>query len=263
MTDYQRFVELTAKPLNELHEDNGVGTLSEKYLHVFLKNYFEPMKECHEVKVGRFTADICNGTSITEIQTRNFNLLREKLEYYLLEGYDVTVVHPIPRIRKLLYVDADSGEVVKKQRYRHIGDWYDAIPELYKIKYFLDWHKLTVRLMLFDVEEYRELSGGGVTKTGKARRKRSTRLERIPFDIGDSAILDNPADYLIFIPEGLDRSFTSESFARAANIPINVANMTLNILSYLHAVEHYANDGRRYLYRLNRYFDPYYYGDSE
>ena len=47
MTDYQRFEELASKSIEELHEDNGVGTLSEKYLHVFLKNYFEPDKSCH------------------------------------------------------------------------------------------------------------------------------------------------------------------------------------------------------------------------
>ena len=255
MTDYLRFEELTSKPIEELHEDNGVGTLSEKYLHVFLKNYFEPDKSCHEVKVGRFTADICNENHITEIQTRNLNALREKLEYYMLEGYDVTVVHPIPRTRRLVYIDSESGEIIRKQRYKHIGSWYDAIPELYKIKYFLDWDKLVVRLMLFDIEETRELSGGGVTSGGKRRRRKSQRLERIPLAIGDSAILDNPADYLIFIPEGLPSEFTSRDFARAAGIPQSLASMTLNILDYLKTVEHFKNDGRRYVYRLNEYLN--------
>ena len=254
MADYLRFEELTSKPLEELHEDNGVGTLSEKYLHIFLKNYLEPSKNCHEVKVGRFTADICNENHITEIQTRNLNALREKLEYYMLEGYDVTVVHPIPRVRRLVYIDSESGEIIRKQRYRHVGSWYDAIPELYKIKYFLDWDKLEVRLMLFDVEEMRELSGGGVSQSGRKRRRRSTRVDRIPFAIGDSAVLDNPADYLIFVPEGLPREFTSVDFAKAAGVSTPLANMTLNILSYLGTVEHFKNVGRRYIYRMNKYF---------
>ena len=237
MADYLRFEELTSKPLEELHEDNGVGTLSEQYLHIFLKNYLEPSKACHEVKVGRFTADICNENHITEIQTRNLNALREKLEYYMLEGYDVTVVHPIPRVRRLVYFDSESGEIIRKQRYRHVGSWYDAIP-----------------LMLFDVEEMRELSGGGVSQSGRKRRKRSTRVDRIPFAIGDSAVLDNPADYLIFVPEGLPREFTSVDFAKAAAISTPLANMTLNILSYLGTVEHFKNIGRRYIYRMNKYF---------
>ena len=262
MADILRFEELTSKSIDELHVDNGVGTLSEKYLHVFLKNYFEPLKECHEVKVGRFTADICNGNHITEIQTRNLGALREKLEYYMLEGYEVTVVHPLPRIRKILHVDSESGEIVKKYRYPHVGNYFDAIPELYKIKYFLDWDKLTVRLMLFDIEEYRELKGGGVTKSGRPKRRRSRRLERIPFAIGDSVILDNPADYLEFVPDGLPKEFTAKDLAKCAKVPIDYARMTLNILSYLRTVEHFANDGRKYIYRLNKYFD-YDFGDGE
>ena len=253
MTDYQRFDELTSKSLGELHEDNGVGTLSEKYLHIFLKNYFEPMKECHEVKVGRFTADICNGTHITEIQTRNLNALREKLEYYMLEGYDVTVVHPIAKIRKMVFFDGESGEIVRKQRYRHVGNIYDAIPELYKIKYFLDWDKLTVRLIFFDVEEYRELSGGVVSTSGRRKKRRSSRVERIPFAIGDSVILDNPADYLVFLPEGLPKEFTSSDFAARAGISISLASTALNILNYLKTVERGGRDGRSYIYRVNRY----------
>lgn len=255
MTDYQRFEELTSKSLDELHVDNGVGTLSEKYLHIFLKNYFEPLKECHEVKVGRFTADICNGNHITEIQTRNLSSLREKLEYYMLEGYDVTVVHPIARIRRILHVDNNSGEIVRKFRYPHVGNYYDAIPELYSIKYFLDWDKLNVRLILFDVEEYRGLKGGGVSKTGKPRRRRSTRLDRIPVDIGDSIILDNPADYLEFVPSGLPKEFTSKDFSKCAKVNIDISRMTLNILSYLGTVEHIANDGKKYIYRMNKYFE--------
>ena len=255
MTDYLRFEELTSKTIDELHEDNGVGTLSEKYLHIFLKNYFEPDKSCHEVKVGRFTADICSQNHITEIQTRNLNALREKLEYYLLEGYDVTVVHPIPRVRRILHVDSESGEIIRKYRYPHTGSFYDGIPELYKIKYFLDWDRFTVRLMLFDIDEYRELKGGGVTKTGRPRRRTSKRLDRIPFAIGDSLILDNSADYLAFVPENLPKEFTSKDFARCAKVSVGVAQMTLNILSYLKTVEHISNIGKRYVYRLNRYFD--------
>lgn len=254
MTDYQRFEELSALSKEELHVDNGVGTLSEKYLHIFLKNYFEADKSCHEVKIGRFTADICHDNQIIEVQTRNLGALREKLEYYLLEGFEVTVVHPIPRVRQIFHVDKDTGETVKKRKYPHIGTFFDGIPELYKIKYFLDWERFNVRLLLVDVEEYRQIKGGGVTKSGRRRRPRSERLERIPVEICDSLLLDNPFDYLAFVPSGLPSEFTSTVFAKTAKIPIDYARMTLNILNYLGTVEHIANDGKKYIYRMNKYF---------
>ena len=37
---------------------NGIGMQSEKTLHLFLKNYLQPDENFHEVKVGRFVADI-------------------------------------------------------------------------------------------------------------------------------------------------------------------------------------------------------------
>lgn len=252
MTDYQRFDELSAMSKEELHVDNGVGTLSEKYLHIFLKNYFEPDKTCHEVKVGRFTADILNGNHITEIQTRSFSNLKEKLEYYLLEGYDVTVVHPIARVRKMISFDPETGDVGYAKKHPHTGNWFDAIPELLTIKYFLDWDHFDVRLILFDVEEYREIK----TKPG-AKRRRTRRYERIPIAIGENVILDNPADYLIFVPEGLPEEFGAKDFARCAGIPYQLASATLNILTYLHVTEHFDNVGRSYRYRMNKYFKDF------
>lgn len=248
MTDYQRFEELSALTKEELHVDNGVGTLSEKYLHIFLKNYFEPDTACHEVKTGKFTADIRRDNSIIEIQTRSLGNLREKLEYYLLEGFDVTVVHPIARIRKLISFEPSTGSVASVRNHPHKGTWYDAMPELYSIKYFLDWDRFRVRLMLFDVEEYREIK----SRPG-AKVRRTKRYERIPFAIGDNIILENPADYLVFVPDGLPDEFTSYDFSRLAKIPHGLANYTLNILDYLGTAERIGKDGRKYIYRINPY----------
>ena len=251
MTDYLRFEELSALTKEELHVDNGVGTLSEKYLHVMLKNYFEPDKSCHEIKIGKFTADILNGNHITEIQTRALSNLKEKLEYYLLEGYDVTVVHPIARVRKMISFDPITGEEGYIKKHPHVGNWFDAIPEIIGIKYFLDWDHFDLRLMLFDVEEYREIRNPG------AKRKKTRRYERIPVAIGENVILDNPADYLIFVPEGLPDEFGAKDFAKCAKIPYQLASMTLNILTYLHVTEHIGNAGRYYRYSLNKYFKDF------
>lgn len=119
MTDTERFSELLKLPPESMSVQSGVGTLSEKYLHALLKNFFEPDKSCHEVKVGRFTADILHSdNSITEIQTRSLNKLREKLEYYLLEGHKVRVVYPFRTENGL------SGSTRKQARQRQ-----SAVPQ--------------------------------------------------------------------------------------------------------------------------------------
>ena len=52
-------------------------------LHAVLKNYYEPFEQNHEIKVGRFVADIVGEQGVIEIQTRNFGNLLEKLDNFL------------------------------------------------------------------------------------------------------------------------------------------------------------------------------------
>ena len=74
----------------------GIGTLSEKSVHAILKLYYAPDEDMHEIPIENFVADIYTGKEIVEIQTRQFNKMREKLAVFLKQ-YPVTVVYPIPR----------------------------------------------------------------------------------------------------------------------------------------------------------------------
>ncbi len=252
MTDYIRFEELSRLSKEELHVDNGIGTLSEKYLHIFLKNYFEPDESCHEVKIGRFTADILSGEEIIEIQTRSLHTLKEKLEFYLTEGYNVTVVHPVARVRKMISFDPATGETVSVRNHPHTGNFYDAIPEVYSIKPFLDREGFKLRLMLLDVEEYREIK----SRPG-AKVRRTRRYDRIPFAVGGNVLLDNPADYLLFLPDGLPDEFTSRDFAQRARINTQLTRITLNVLTHLHVTEQTSRSGRSLVYSVNKYFKDF------
>lgn len=238
-----RFSELLSLPPEEVHRSAGVGTLGEKYLHALLKLFFEPDRAYHEVKIGRFIADVCRDKNIYEIQTRSLDKLRDKLEYYLLEGYHVTVVFPIPHVKYLTWVDPDSGEAVPKRRSGKKGSYFDCFWELYKIKYFLDWDNLSVCLMLLNVEETRSLNG-----CGKSRKRRSTRLDRIPTGLFDIATLSDPADYRIFIPESLPKRFTIDQYTKACGVSETTARSGLNILVYLGLVLPAGKDGRKKLY---------------
>lgn len=244
--DLNRLNELLALPIEELHFNAGVGTLSEKYLHALLKNYYEPDRDYHEVKIDRYTADICRENNIIEIQTRQLNRLRDKLEYYMSLGYNVKVIYPIPRNRWLLWVSGETGETTKRRKSPKVGSFFSSLFELYKIKYFLDWDKLTVELLLFDAEEYRNLDG-----YGKDRKYRSTRLEMMPLEFVDAYTLSDPSDYMIFLPEGLPEYFKSRDYAKAMNTDQGYANTALNILTYLGVTQKCGKDGRSNIYKIN------------
>lgn len=78
--------------------ESGIGSVSEGSLHHFLKFYFEPDADLHEVGVGRYFADIRNEDGILEIQTRALYRLKPKLDAFLpLDA--VTVVYPVAAVQ--------------------------------------------------------------------------------------------------------------------------------------------------------------------
>jgi hypothetical protein len=111
----------------------GIGTLSEKTLHAILKNTYEPDEDKQEIPIGRFYADIYADGEIIEIQTAQFNRMREKLEAFLPE-YPVTIVYPIAKEKWLCWIDEDTGEIQEKRKSPRKGNPYTGFPELYKIK---------------------------------------------------------------------------------------------------------------------------------
>ena len=88
----------------------GIGTLSEKTIHATLKYYYAPNDRYHERKVGTYFADIMVDGEIIEIQTRNFNTLRKKLECFLME-HEVTIVYPVAHTKWLSWIDEETGEI--------------------------------------------------------------------------------------------------------------------------------------------------------
>ncbi len=245
MTDSERFSELLSLPKSSLKTGSGVGILGEKYLHAVLKSFFEPEPAFHEQKVGRFTADILRDGFVTEIQTRSLDKLRPKLDYYLCEGYGVRVVLPLPHIKWLIWVDPETGELGSKRRSGRRGSFYDAFWELYKIKDYLGREGLSVCLMLVDLEEYRWLNG-----FGRTRKRRSTRMERRPVGLGETAELSCPGDYSLFLPEALGTEFTADEFESAAGIAAKYAWSGLKVLEVAGCIELVGKRGRKNLYRI-------------
>ena len=86
----------------------GIGTLQEKTVHAVLKRYLVPDESCHEIKCGRYVADILCEGEIMEIQTAGFNKLRGKLEEFL-KSKEVTVIYPIPYTKWLIWIDKETG----------------------------------------------------------------------------------------------------------------------------------------------------------
>lgn len=244
MPDKEAFEQAKNKIVGIDRQRLGIGTLSEKTIHAILKNYYEPDEDKQEIPIYNFVADIYTDGEIIEIQTRQFDRMREKLEAFLVQ-YPVTIVYPIPREKWIIWIDEESGELSKKRKSPAKGSPYTIFPELYKIKSFLKNPNLRLRLALMDMEEYKLLNGWS-----RDRKKGASRYDRIPTDLVEEIEINCLEDYMQFVPLELNGSFTSGEFAKAAHIPVHLAQTALNILYYVGTVERVGKKGRMYLYNV-------------
>jgi len=223
-SDKERFSEACHALCGEVPSRKKIGVLSEKTLHSVIKRFIEPNEAQHEVKVGDYYADIKNDDGIFEVQTRSLNRLRAKLTYYL-ETETVTIVYPIPAVKRLIWIDAQTGELTSPRKSPKRGSYFDAFPELYKLDMFIANDTLRVLLLLIDMDEYRYLNGWSAD--GK---KGSTRHERYPIALADSLLLATKEDYEGLLPSDLCSPFTSKEFALAARIRTRIAQTVLTVL---------------------------------
>lgn len=244
MLDQYAFQAAKDKIIGVDRQRLGIGTLSEKTVHAILKNYYQPDEDHQEIPIENYVADIYTDGEIIEIQTRQFNKLRDKLTTFL-SLYPVTIVYPIPREKWVIWIDEESGELSKPRKSPKKGTPYTVFPELYKIKPFLKNQNLRLKLVLMDMEEYKLLNGWS-----KDRKKGASRYDRIPTELIDEVEINCPKDYMQFVPYELEGEFTAKEFAKAAHIPSALAGTVVNILCYMDIIEHTGKRGRAYLYQV-------------
>ncbi|MEG2441736.1 MAG: hypothetical protein RSB37_09515 [Acetivibrio sp.] len=232
------------KIINKDRERKQIGVLGEKTVHAVLKNYMEPDSRYHEIPVEGYYADIAREDEIIEIQTRNFNTLRRKLDVFLERGY-VTVVYPIPYIKWISWMDVETGEVSSKRKSPQKGSPYMAFSELYKIKTYLTHPNLRIHIIEMNMEETRLLNGWSQDK-----KKGSTRFDRIPLEIIEEVLIDTPKDYKKLIPSCLKSGFSSKEYKKATGLSQSKAQTALLVLHYVGAVNRIGKQGNTYLYEV-------------
>lgn len=244
MPDRKAFEAAKKKIIGVDRQRFGIGTLSEKTVHAILKNYYEPDEDKQEIPIEKYVADIYTDGEIIEIQTRQFNKMRDKLTAFL-PLYPVTIVYPIPREKWIIWIDEESGELSKKRKSPVKGNPYIAFSELYKIKMFLKDPNLRLKFVLMDVEEYKLLNGWS-----RDKKKGASRYDRIPTELAEEVEINCLQDYMQFVPCELNGEFTSKEFAKAAHIPVSLAQTVLNILYHVGILTRVGKKGSMYLYEV-------------
>ncbi len=221
-----------------------IGTLREKRLHAAIKTYLCPDTTCHERPIDtphaerRPVADILTGQDLMEVQTGGFYPLRDKIAHYLAyTPYRVTVVHPIPAVRYLSWIDPADGHIISRRRSPKRGRVRDVARELYWLSAHIEDPRFQVRILLLELEEYRLADGW--SRDGK---RGSNRYERFPTALLGDVTLATPADYAAyFLPEALaipgenghPTPFTAADYARLTGIRGKATYSMLKLLTSL------------------------------
>jgi hypothetical protein len=251
--------EVMASPLYRMGRHTSpedaphIGTLREKRLHACIKRYLCPDEACHERPVGdllweegakprRMVADILTDGYIMEVQTGGFFPLREKIGWYLTHTpCRVTVVHPIPAVKYLSWIDPADGSILSRTKSPKRGRVKDVAKELYWVSDFIGDPRFSVRLLLLELEEYRLADGWS-----RDKKRGSNRYERFPTALLGDVTLWTPADYAAyFLPaalsapdgEGICPLFTAADYAKATGIRGKATYSMLRLLEGLALLE--------------------------
>lgn len=222
----------------------GIGTLRERSLHAVLKYWFQPDDACHEVRLGRYVADIFDGRGVVEIQTRGLYALRSKLAA-LLQEWPVLVVLPLTRRKALSWIDPGSGEASAPRRSPKVGQPWEALPELLSIRESLGHPGLAVAVVMLDMDEYRLLDGWG--RDGK---RGSHRAERIPTAVGETVLLRGADDLRLLLPPGLPDPFTTADFERSTRLSRKKTAQAIALLYKTEVILRVGKRGNAFLYSL-------------
>ncbi|MBR2381597.1 MAG: hypothetical protein IKA84_03795 [Clostridia bacterium] len=193
--------------------ENLITTYMERSLHASLKKHFCPDEACHEVKIGRFVADACSGGIVYEIQTAKLGNLAKKLKFYLEStDYQIVVVCPLAKNRRIIWLDEASGEMVKVPRLssKH-ENLASGIADLHYLKDFLGNERLSFCFVSMEIDEVRLLDG-----YGKQKKIRATSVDRVAGEIYSFDYINNIEDVknatLPLLPNGeFDRETLSKS----------------------------------------------------
>lgn len=240
-----RFARIYRNAMRERREDlrDGIGLLGEKWQHQIIKRYLTEDTAEHEVGLPgtRFVSDVRVGNDIYEVQTGSFAPMKRKLERYLEDpALTVEIVHPLPAVRHLSWMDPDTGEIGKSRRVAGKRDPLLLLPELYPLIPLLPHFsegRLRFRLLLLEVQDFKLLDGRTRDRKGGA-----TRLERIPTGLVDELRFSSPADFAALLPAGLPVPMTVAEFSRATGLRSLDAYSAVRVLL---ALGIFADAGRK------------------
>lgn len=232
----------------------NIGGLGERTLHLVLKYMAEPDREYHEVKCGRFFADIRRENEIIEVQTRNLYTMKKKLAEFAAmpcggggESVSVTVIHPIVESKTLIWVEPETGELSGFRKSPKREGIYGAFREISSLGEVLSCDKVGFILPVIRCDEYKLKCG----RSRDGKKFGAARLNRIPTEYIGEYRFPCPRDFMRLLPNTLlSTSFTVKSVSNLLGIDSRSSYYLLRTLTFAGVIRKCGKLERADLYEV-------------
>src|SRR5262245_26107867 len=127
----------------------------ETTLHRQLKEHYSAaVGGLVEQRVGRYRIDVVIGRELVEIQLASLSSIRDKIAA-LVKRHDVRVVKPIVARKYLVKHQKAGGKIVSRRRSPKQGTVLDVFEELVHFTRVFPHRRLTLEVVLVEIEESR------------------------------------------------------------------------------------------------------------
>lgn len=217
----------------------------ETSLHQSLKLHYALDPARCEQRLGRYRIDaVAADGRLIEIQHGSLGAIRPKIRE-LLQSHDVLIVKPIVVGKLLVKRARQGGPVIGRRRSPKQGSLVDLFHELV---YFVDifpHERLTLEVLLVDIEEWRY--------PGHGRRRRWREGDFVVEDqhllkIRETLPLVTRADLRALLPKKLPSPFHSGQLATAMDVPRWVAQRVAYCLRSMQIVSEVGKERNTRLY---------------
>ena len=224
---------------------NNIGTLSEKSVHAYIKDYICSDKSKQEVKVGNYIADIKIENTVYEIQTAQYKNLVNKLNFYIKQGINVVVIMPVIQHKVIKWLDPETSNLIEERKSSYTGVIQDYFKELYWLKDYIKNNTIKLWIVTLDANEYKYLDGYGANC-----KKRATKIDKVPTKINNIIKINSVSDMKIFIPDTLDKEFDSIQFKKHSHSRSKYTGSGLKILRELGVISICRKEKNKFIYTL-------------
>ena len=191
----------------------------ETSLHRALKDHYAAGGCPTEVRVGRYRIDVVRDDELIEIQHSALAAIRDKVAALLVD-HRVRVVKPIVVTKQLVKRSRRRGCVVDRRLSPKRGRLLDVFDELVHFTRVFPHERLTLEVVLIDVEEWR------VPGHGRRRRRREADFvveDRKLAGIRAAHQFRQAADLAALVPADLPSPFTTADLAEVFGVRRHLA----------------------------------------